>query len=96
MPSGGETSLYTAPVDVAVVLRDIVIVNATAAAAPQFALYLGPSARLQLFYLLYLAPLEPGTHHFELRQRLEATELLTVYNTTAGVSLAVTGYVLGP
>lgn len=76
------------------VIRDIVITNATTAAANEFAIRVRPVTKAGEWWIVYKKPLDIGTLHVECRQELLVGEALEVYSTTTGLYIAVTGYQL--
>lgn len=86
--------IFRAESGVVTILRDIVVTNASTAAADEFAIRVRPVSRAGEWWIAYAKPLELGTMHMELRQEILAGEAVEVFSTTTGLYVACTGYVL--
>lgn len=92
-PSETWIELYRPPSSGTVVIRDLVVVNATGAAIDTIALRLRPLTRAGELFFWYARSLAVGTTHLELRQVIEPTEALEGFTTAAAPNIFVTGYV---
>lgn len=85
--------LYRAASAGTVVIRSIVVTNATTAAIGEVAIRMRPLTKAGEVWLWYRKDYPVGTLTFDIRQVLAPNEALEAYASSGALDVAVTGYV---
>lgn len=95
-PGAADTwvPVYSSPATGTTVIRDVLLVNASATTIPLVALRLRPgSGGVPYYWFGYWTSLPIGVTHLDLRQAMLPSQTLEVFTQTTTLTCHVTGYV---